>query len=200
MCIFKILVHLASWYWRGHLFGVVFSEFCPDLVLSDSLGFAPGAAVWLAGGVSASAECELKLSSKHNNNSQVHSGLPANFHCFVLPSYSVRSQLFLCLSCLDPSIVRTWADLVEDGGVLKDDIFCWEKNSSAWIWNLYFSKWNPGHLDKRDCSPPPPGRPSLLAGSPGWGSGGGGGLIFSMIMVIMIIRSVVSFHGLFIGY
>ena len=79
--------------------------------------------------VSASAECELKLSSKqhNNNNSQVHSGLPANFHCFVLPSYSVRSQLFLCLSCLDPSIVRTWADLAEDGGVLKYDIFSWEK-------------------------------------------------------------------------
>ena len=100
--------------------------------LSDSLGFAPGAAVWLAGGVSASAECELKLSSKHNNNnSQVYSGLPGNFHCFVLPSYSVRSQLFLCLSCLDPTIVRTWVDLVEDGGVLKDDIFGWEKKSSA---------------------------------------------------------------------
>ena len=86
--------------------------------------------------VHASAECELKLSSKHNNNnnnnnSQVHSGLPANFHCFVLPSYSVRSQLVFCLSCLDPSIVRTWADLAEDGGVLKDDIFGWEKKSSA---------------------------------------------------------------------
>jgi len=94
--------------------------------------------------ISASAECELNLSSKqhNNNNSQVHSGLPANFHCFVLPSYSVRSQLFLCLSCLDPSIVRTWADLVEDGGV----------------------------LGKQDCSRPPQGRPSLLAGSPGWGS------------------------------
>ena len=83
--------------------------------------------------VSASAECELNLSSKqhNNNNSQVHSGLPANFHYFVLPSYSVRSQLFLCLSCLDPSIVRTWAGSVEDGGVLKDDIFSWEKKTSA---------------------------------------------------------------------
>ena len=90
-----------------------------------------GLPVLLSGG--ASAECELNLSSKqhNNNNSQVHSGLPANFHCFVLPSYSVRSQLFLCLSCLDPSIVRTWADLAEDGGVLKDDIFGWEKKSSA---------------------------------------------------------------------
>ena len=99
------------------------------LVLHQELLF--GLPVVLA--VSASAECELKLSSKNNNNnnSQVHSGLPANFHCFVLPSYSVRSQLFLCLSCLDPSIVRTWADLVEDGGVLKDDIFGWEKKSSA---------------------------------------------------------------------
>ena len=90
LCIFIVLVHLASWCWRGHIhlasYPLSFVRiwfYWTLLVLHEEPLF--GLPVVLS--ISASAEYELNLSSKqhNNNNSQVHSGLPANFHCLSSP-------------------------------------------------------------------------------------------------------------------